>query len=159
MKINPRFVKNYSRPATLWLLSWVGLSVMIYPTLAQRTSPQAEYVQFKDKYGPIHPRVKKLFEAFCRCGDLHFGFVRLRCPRCGENQLVPFSCKARGLCPSCGMRRAIAWAERMVTEVLPDVPYAFIKFSPALSLPGFNWSIRPSGQFPRCPSRPGFLPA
>ena len=51
--------------------------------------------RFAKEYGPLHPRVKKLFENFTRCGDLHFGFVRLRCenpdcPKKGE-LLVGFS--------------------------------------------------------------------
>jgi hypothetical protein len=33
------------------------------------------------------------------------------------------------VCPSCGQRRAIAWAERMVEEVLPDVPYLQLVFT------------------------------
>ena len=39
-------------------------------------------------------------------------------------RIVPFSCETRIFCPSCGQRRALLWAERMVEEVLPDVPYA-----------------------------------
>ena len=85
--------------------------------------------RFRDTYGPMHPRVKDSLEAFTRCGDPHFGFLRLRCPDCGENKLLPFSCKARGLCPSCGQKRALAWAERMVEEVLPDVPYLQLVFT------------------------------
>jgi hypothetical protein len=83
--------------------------------------------------GPLHPRVKKLFESFTRCGDLHFGFVRLRCvnPQCPKKseRILPFSCCVRGLCPSCGQRRAIQWAERMVEEVLPRVPYRQLVFT------------------------------
>ncbi len=85
--------------------------------------------KFSSTYGPMHPRVKKLFEDFCRCGDLHFGFLRLRCPQCGAEKLLPHSCKTRGLCPSCGTRRAIQWAERMVEEVLPDTDYQQIIFT------------------------------
>ena len=47
----------------------------------------------------------------------------------GENKLVPHSSKTRGLCPSSGKKRAIAWAERMVEEVLPDVPYVQLVFT------------------------------
>jgi len=40
--------------------------------------------RFASEHGPLHSRVKKLFEAFTRCGDLSFGFLRLRCsnPEC-----------------------------------------------------------------------------
>ncbi len=89
--------------------------------------------QFASSYGPLHPRVRELLERFVRCGDLHFGFLRLRCvnpdcPKKGELWL-PYSCKVRGLCPSCGQRRAIEWAERMVEEVLPVVPYRQLVFT------------------------------
>ena len=45
--------------------------------------------RFAKEHGPLHSRVKKLFESFTRCGDLSFGFLRLRCsnpqcPRKGE---------------------------------------------------------------------------
>jgi hypothetical protein len=89
--------------------------------------------QFSDQFGPIHRRVRVLFERFIRCGDLHFGFARVRCknPDCPspEEKIVPLSCRSRGLCPSCGQRRAIEWAERMVEEVLPRVPYRQLIFT------------------------------
>ena len=84
--------------------------------------------RFSKDLGPLHPRVGKLLEAFLRCGDSHFGFLRLRC-ECGCEKLVPFSCKSRGPCPSCSKKRALVWAERMVEEVLPEVPYVQIVFT------------------------------
>ena len=53
--------------------------------------------RFRNNYGPLHARVIHLFKRFQRCGDLHFGFLRLRCEDCAHERLVPFSCKARGL--------------------------------------------------------------
>jgi hypothetical protein len=35
--------------------------------------------RFRDLYGPLHLRIRDLCERFIRCGDPHFGFVRLRC--------------------------------------------------------------------------------
>ena len=59
-------------------------------------------------------------EAFTRCGDLSFGFPRLRCIslQCSKKGelLLAYSCKVRGLCLSCEQRRAIEWVERMVEE-------------------------------------------
>ena len=55
--------------------------------------------KFRSTYGPLHPRIKDLLEAFTRCGDPHFGFLRLRCCNadCDEKteRIVPFSCKTR----------------------------------------------------------------
>jgi hypothetical protein len=89
--------------------------------------------RYSGTYGPLHPRVRDLMEAYTRCGDPHFGFLRVRCsnPDCQRKHelILPFSCKARGLCPSCGQKRALLWAERMVREVLPDVPYVQLVFT------------------------------
>src|SRR5712692_5034827 len=42
-------------------------------------------------------------------------------PRCAREHLVPFSCKGRGFCPSCGGRRMTERAAHLVDEVLPRV--------------------------------------
>jgi hypothetical protein len=47
--------------------------------------------RFFSTYGPLRPRVRDLFEAFTRCGDPHYGFLRMRCPDCGHEKLLPFS--------------------------------------------------------------------
>ncbi len=98
--------------------------------------------RFRSDYGPLHPRLRDLFERFARCGDPHFGFARLKCCHSDcENpgqRILALSCKVRGVCPSCGQRRAIAWAERMAREVLPDVPYVSMTFTiPKILRKGF----------------------
>jgi hypothetical protein len=85
--------------------------------------------RFRKDHGPLHPRLRMLFEEYLKCGDPHFGFLRLRCPDCGEEKILPFSCKSRGLCPSCAKKRVLLWAERMAGEVLPAVPYAGLVFT------------------------------
>jgi hypothetical protein len=45
------------------------------------------------------------------------------CDTCGKDELVAFSCKRRGFCPSCGGRRMADTAAFLVDEVLPDVPF------------------------------------
>ena len=62
-------------------------------------------------------------ERFLRCGVLAHGFVRVYCPTCKDDLLVGFSCKGRGLCPSCGARRMADTARRWVDGLLPHVPY------------------------------------
>ena len=59
---------------------------------------------------------------FLTCGVLAHGFARLRCTDCAFERFVPFSCKGRGFCPSCGGRRMTECAARLVDEVLPQVP-------------------------------------
>ncbi|MCP4968488.1 MAG: hypothetical protein GY926_25050, partial [bacterium] len=57
--------------------------------------------------------------AFVRCGDPTFGSARLRCPTYLFDQLIPFSCKGRGFCPSCSGRRMAAIAAHLTDHVLP----------------------------------------
>ncbi|MCG6955013.1 MAG: transposase zinc-binding domain-containing protein, partial [Gemmatimonadetes bacterium] len=49
--------------------------------------------------------VEKDFRAYLRCGILAHGFARARCDDCGHERLIAFSCKGRGICPSCNTRR------------------------------------------------------
>jgi hypothetical protein len=94
--------------------------------------------RFRDQYGAFPARVQELLARFLECGDLHYGFVRLRCVNSNchkkDERIVPYSCRARGLCPSCGQRRAIEWAERMVEEVLPLVPFRQLVFTIPVAL-------------------------
>ena len=62
------------------------------------------------------------FDAFLQCGVLAHGFLRLACDGCREEKLVAFSCKRRGICPSCGTRRMNEAAAHLVDHVIPKVP-------------------------------------
>ncbi len=71
---------------------------------------------------PVPRFVEQEFRAFLRCGILAHGFLRLHCDDCGFDRLVPFSCKRRGFCPSCGGHRMADTAAHLVDRVLPEVP-------------------------------------
>jgi hypothetical protein len=62
------------------------------------------------------------FRAFLDCGLWARGFARFQCTGCHAETLVPFSCKRRGFCPSCGGRRMAAGAAELVDHILPHVP-------------------------------------
>ena len=66
--------------------------------------------------------VEQEFRNFLQCGSLAGGFARFRCGDCGLDRLVPFSCKGRALCPSCGGRRMAERAAHLLDHVFPDVP-------------------------------------
>ena len=66
--------------------------------------------------------VRREFEDYLKCGRLEQGFLRIRCEDCHQEQLVAFSCKHRGFCPSCGARRMVESAALLVDEVLPRQP-------------------------------------
>lgn len=64
--------------------------------------------------------VTREFRKFLGCGVLSRGFARVRCPDCAFERLIPFSCKGRGFCPSCGGRRMTERAAHLVERVFPD---------------------------------------
>ncbi len=66
--------------------------------------------------------VERELRAFLDCGILANGFLRLHCDACGLDRLIPFSCKGRGFCPSCGGRHMADTAAHLVDRVLPRVP-------------------------------------
>jgi hypothetical protein len=66
--------------------------------------------------------VEREFRHYLECGILAYGFARARCPDCGHDFLVAFSCKGRGLCPSCNTRRMVETAAHLVGRVIPPLP-------------------------------------
>ena len=66
--------------------------------------------------------VERELYRFLDCGVLSRGFARVHCTECGKDELVAFSCKGRGFCPSCGSRRMADLAAHLVDAVLPYAP-------------------------------------
>jgi hypothetical protein len=66
--------------------------------------------------------VEREFRQYLQCGIFAYGFLRVHCDACGCDRLVPFSCKGRGFCSSCGGRRMADTAAHLVDRVLPEVP-------------------------------------
>ena len=65
--------------------------------------------------------VTREVEGYLRCGDPREGFAWLVCGDCDHHRLIPFTCKGRGFCPSCGGRRMADRAARWVDTLLPRV--------------------------------------
>ena len=65
---------------------------------------------------------RREIEAFLRCGVLAHGVARVHCDGCGADDVVAFSCKGRGICPSCGAARMVDTAAWLCDAVLPEVP-------------------------------------
>ena len=72
---------------------------------------------------PLPKYVTDTFRGYLECGDLSVGFTRYRCSECSHEVLVGFSCKARGVCPSCNTRRMTEVAASIVDRTLPNVPF------------------------------------
>ncbi|HJL14529.1 MAG TPA: transposase [Sandaracinaceae bacterium LLY-WYZ-13_1] len=65
--------------------------------------------------------VERALRSYLGCGRLAHGFARFRCATCRHDRLVAFSCKSRGVCPSCAGRRMTERAADLVDRVLPRV--------------------------------------
>jgi hypothetical protein len=53
---------------------------------------------------PVPGYVEEELRGYLECGILCFGFARALCTGCGQAFVVAFSCKGRGVCPSCNGR-------------------------------------------------------
>jgi len=66
--------------------------------------------------------IQREFERYSECGILAHGFARVHCDNCQHDFLVAFSCKNRGVCPSCTTRHMANTAAHLVDNVFPRLP-------------------------------------
>ena len=85
--------------------------------------------RFERTYGFWRGVTDTAVGAYLDCGILENGFARVRCSACQADFLIAFSCKGRGLCPSCAAKRAASLAAFLREEVLADVGHAQWVFS------------------------------
>lgn len=84
----------------------------------------ASFLAECESEGRSLPRfVVRELERYLECGLLPHGFLRVICQDCKEEQLVAFSCKGRGFCPSCCTRRMYDAEAQLTERVLPAAPY------------------------------------
>ncbi len=93
---------------------------LLYRIVEQHYPAFIEYMAERGR--PLPDYVRQEFESYLKCGQLEHGFLRVRCDTCHAEHLVAFSCKQRGICPSCGARRMAETAALLVDDVLPDQP-------------------------------------
>ena len=85
--------------------------------------------RFQHQYGCVRDEVVKTFDEYLNCGILAHGAARVHCDGCKHSLLIAFSCKRRGVCPSCGAKRAVKFAEHLHSEVIQDVPHRHTVFT------------------------------
>jgi len=85
--------------------------------------------RFEQRYGFWRGFVDGVVNAYLDCGLYESGFARVRCSGCSGEFLVATSCQKRGFCPSCGAKRAAAFAAFLADEVLEQVGHAMWTFS------------------------------
>jgi len=97
---------------------------VLYELVSTQREPMMRQLRAADPNGYGLPRhVDRELEAYLRCGVLAYGFVRVQCEACHDELVVAFSCKRRGLCPSCTARRMADTAAHLVNRVLPEAQY------------------------------------
>ena len=96
-------------------------TTVLYQVVARELQTFLARVEHGDCPG-LPAFVRRELAALLDCGILARGFARVRCKGCGDDLLVAFSCKGRGICPSCGGRRMADTAAHLVDRVLPRVP-------------------------------------
>jgi hypothetical protein len=71
---------------------------------------------------PVPGYVDEELRGYLECGLLCFGFASAWCAGCGQGFVIAFSCKGRGVCPSCNGRHMAQAAAHLVDHVIPPVP-------------------------------------
>ncbi len=96
---------------------------VLYQTLADHL--ETFLFEREQEHRPLPAYISEELHAYLRCGIHHYGFLRVCCPdsSCGFEHAVPFSCKKRGFCPSCGAKCAAATEEYLIDNLLPLAPY------------------------------------
>ncbi len=97
---------------------------VLHELVARHAQTMLAELRDADPDGGGLPRyVERELAAYLRCGILAHGFCRVRCQTCRDEIVVAFSCKSRGICPSCTARRMADTAAHLVTRVLPRAPF------------------------------------
>jgi len=93
---------------------------ILYGVVAAQLETFLEKQHRRDR---IVPRfVERELRSFLECSIVANGFLRVHCDACRQDRVVPFSCKGRAFCPSCGGRRMADTAAHLVDRVFPEVP-------------------------------------
>ena len=93
---------------------------VLYQIVEQHAGPFFEHLS--EQGASLPGFVRDEFDAYIDCGRIECGFVRAKCESCRYEYLVPSSCRKRGFCPSCGVRRMVETAAQLVDHVLPRIP-------------------------------------
>ena len=85
--------------------------------------------RFQKQYGAFRDEVRDALHAYLDCGVLAHGCSKARCTACQHTELIAFSCKARGICPSCAAKRAELFSEHCNDHVAAAVPHQHVVFT------------------------------
>src|SRR5207249_8191618 len=95
-------------------------TTVLYQVVAEQLETFLAKQQARER--PVPRFIEWEFRAYLTCGIAEHGFLRLHCNTCSHDRILPFSCKKRGWCPSCGGRKMADTAAHLVERVFPWVP-------------------------------------
>ena len=98
-------------------------TTLLYQVLAREWETWNAERQADTGRTPLPAFVGREMDAYFRCGILDHGFTILSCDDCDQKLPVAYSCKRRGVCPSCCAKRMSEIAVHLVDNVLPHVAY------------------------------------
>ena len=81
------------------------------------------HIEHERAKGPVPYYILKEFQKYLGCGILAKGFACAHCEDCRKDFLIAFSCKGRGICPSCNTRAMVETATHLIENVLPRLPF------------------------------------
>ena len=84
--------------------------------------------RFAERYGFLRKEVLEALDRYLNCGILRHGCALACCAQCNHTALIAFSCKRRGVCPSCQAKRAVLFAENL-EQVLITQPHRHLVFT------------------------------
>ena len=97
---------------------------MLYQLVREHLESFLEEGRRSSEHGEGYPAyVEQTFRRFLSCGVMACGAAKMRCAECGHEMFVAFSCKRRGICPSCQARRMSEVAATLTDTLLPVAPY------------------------------------
>lgn len=111
-----------------WILALLALllataSIMTWSAMAAAGEASGRLICGDDwEEARVSPHAERELRQILECGILAYGFARARCDDCGPDFLIAFSCKGRGVCPSCNTRRMAETAAHLADHVLPRRP-------------------------------------
>jgi hypothetical protein len=85
--------------------------------------------RYQERYGYLRLSVMESFRKYLDCGIYERGCARAKCPDCNHSMIIAYSCKQRGLCPSCGAKRGVLFGEHIHKNVLLKVSHRHVVFT------------------------------
>ena len=95
---------------------------VLYRTVQTHLATWLELTRERPLGGSTPAHVEREFRRYLECGILAHGFARAYCDECQHDFLIAYSCKGRGVCPSCNTRRMVETAAHLVDHVFPPLP-------------------------------------